>query len=301
MKKSLLLISLSLWASIAFCQAHITELERVEGLWTMKGEAKPYTGDFQETFEDGRIKGTGTLVDGQLEGLRIQYFPNGNKRTEYMYKGGYPHGTAKEYDENGTLRQIGDFVNKKESGAWIIYYPSGEKHVESTFIDGVQQGKYSEYAENGKLLVQYYFIDGQARYSPEFMEYSSQALQLSRDFKNEDAIKLYDKAIEINPTVAQAYFNRGVCKGNIFDFEGAIADYDIAIDLNPKYMEAYGNRGSAKINMYTSKGTLTLSPEQAASACEDFYTAKDLGDTSIGTEDMIYLYCKKNKPKKKRE
>ncbi len=30
MKKSLLLISLSLWASIAFCQTHITELEKID-------------------------------------------------------------------------------------------------------------------------------------------------------------------------------------------------------------------------------------------------------------------------------
>jgi tetratricopeptide (TPR) repeat protein len=110
---------------------------------------------------------------------------------------------------------------------------------------------------------------------------------------------LYDKAIEINPTVAQAYFNRAACKGNSFDFGGAIADYDKAIELNPEYMEAFGNRGNAKINMFTGKGTLNPTPEQTASACEDFHKAKELGDTSIGTEDMIYLYCKKSNPKKK--
>ena len=34
---------------------------------------------------------------------------------------------------------------------------------------------------------------------------------------------------------------------------------------------------------------------------EDLYKAKELGDESIATEDMIYLYCKKNKPKKKKK
>lgn len=127
-----------------------------------------------------------------------------------------------------------------------------------------------------------------------------QALELSRNFKNKEAIKLYDKAIDINPTVAQAYFNRGACKGNNFDFEGAIKDYDKAIAINPQYMEAYGNRGNAKINMYTTKGVLKPTSTQTASACEDFHKAKQLGDNSIGTEDMIYLYCKKNKPKEKK-
>lgn len=299
MKKIILLLSLSILTLITFGQVNITELERFEGLWTLKGESQPYNGDFKETFEDGNIKGTGTFVNGQLEGLRVQYFPNGNKRTEKVYKEAYPHGTAKEFYENGTLKQVGEFVNNKEYGIWTIYYPSGNKHVESTFVDGLQQGKYMEFSEDGKLLAQYFFIDGKANYSPDFMEYSKQAVQLSREFNNEEAIKLYDKAIELNPTVAQSYFNRGACKGNNFDFEGAIKDYDKAIELNPNYMEAYGNRGNAKINMYTSKGNLNPTSEQTESACEDFHKAKELGDSSIGTKDMIYLYCKKNKTKKK--
>jgi antitoxin component YwqK of YwqJK toxin-antitoxin module len=301
MKKLTLLLSLSLLTSFAFSQINITELERVDGLWTKKGESKPFSGDFEETFEDGKTKGSGTFVKGQLEGLRVQYFPNGNKRTEKNYKDAYPHGTAKEFYEDGTLKQVGDFVNNKESGIWIIYYPSSNKHVESTFIDGIQQGEYKEYSVQGNLLVQYYFIDGKASYSPEFMKLSKEAVQLSKEFKNEEAIKLYDKAIEVNPTIAQVYFNRGACKGNNFDFEGAIADYDKALELNPEYMEAYGNRGNAKINMFTSTGTLNPTPEQTASACEDFHKAIELGDTSIGTEDMIYLHCKKNKPKKKKK
>ncbi len=62
MKKLTLLLSFSLLTSIAFCQINITEFERVDGLWTKKGEPKPYDGDFKETFEDGKTKGTGTFV-----------------------------------------------------------------------------------------------------------------------------------------------------------------------------------------------------------------------------------------------
>lgn len=282
-----------------FGQINISELERIDGLWTKKGEKVAFNGAFIETFENGKTKGTGSFVNGKLEGLRIQFFENGQKSTEKFYKASYLHGIAKEFYDNGTLKQTGEFVNNKENGIWTIYYETGEKHVELTFVNGVQQGDYMEYSKDGKLLVKYYFINGKASYSPEFMELSKQALELSRQFKNEKAITLYDKAIELNPTVAQAYFNRGACKGNNFDFEGAIKDYDKAIELNPEYMEAYGNRGNAKINTFTSKGNINPTPEQTESACEDFNKAVSLGDKTIGTEDMIYIHCKKNKKKKK--
>jgi len=283
----------------SYGQTNINDLERIEGLWTKKGEKTAFNGAFIETFDNGKTKGTGSFVNGKLEGLRVQFFENGQKRTEKNYKASYPHGIAKEFYENGTLKQMGEFVDNKENGIWTIYYETGEKHVESTFVNGLQQGDYVEYSKEGKLLVKYYFVNGKASYSPEFMEFSKQALELIRQFKNEEAIKLYDKAIEINPTVAQAYFNRGACKGSNFDFEGAIKDYDKAIELNPEYMEAYGNRGNAKINMFTSKGNLNPTPEQTESACEDFHKAVSLGDKTIGTEDMMYIHCKKNKKKKK--
>ena len=194
---------------------------------------------------------------------------------------------------------MGNFVDNKENGIWTIYYETGEKYVESTFVNGVQQGDYMKYSKEQKLLVQYYFVNGKASYSEEFLNLTKEAIGLSRQYKNDEAIKLYDKAIELNPTVAQAYFNRGTCKSNNIDFEEAIKDYDKAIELNPEYMEAYGNRGNAKINMFTSKGNLNPTPEQTESACEDFHKSVSLGDKTIGTEDMIYLYCKKYKKKKK--
>lgn len=297
MKKSTLTLFALLLTFWTFGQTNFNDLERIEGLWTKKGEINSFTGDFIETYENGKTKGTGSFVNGQLEGLRIQYFENGQKRTEKFYKASFPHGKAKEFYENGTLKQMGEFVDNKENGIWIIYYETGEKHVESTFVNGVQQGDYMEYSKDGKLIVKYYFVNGKASYSPEFMELSKQALELSKQFKNEEAINIYDKAIELNPTVAQVYFNRGACKGNNFDFDGAIKDYDKAIELKPEYMEAYGNRGNAKINMFTSKGNLNPTPEQAESACEDFHKAVSLGDKTIGTEDMIFIHCKKKKKK----
>lgn len=301
MKTLTLIIFLSAVWSYSHSQINITELERIGGLWTKKGDSKPYNGDFIETFENGEIKGTGTFVNGQLEGLRIQYYSNGQKRTEKQYKGAYPHGISKEFYEDGTLKQTGEFVDNKENGTWIAYYPNGNKHAVLTFENGIQQGPYFEYDQEDKLTRQFYFRNGKADYSDEFRNLVNEASEITDKFIPPEAIELYNKAIELNPTVSQTYLMRGTAYSNMFKYELAISDYNKALELNPNYMEAYANRGSAKINQFTSKGNLDPTPEQTSSACEDFHKAKELGDNSVGTEDMIYLYCKKNKKKKKKK
>jgi hypothetical protein len=50
--------------------------------------------------------------------------------------------------------------------------------------------------------------------------------------------------------------------------------------------------------MFTSKGNLNPTPEQTESAYEDFQKAVSLGDKTTGTEDMIYIHCKKKQAEK---
>jgi tetratricopeptide (TPR) repeat protein len=62
--------------------------------------------------------------------------------------------------------------------------------------------------------------------------------------QDEEAINEFNKAIEIDPNCAEAYYNRG--KAEEFDYaDQAIADYSKAIKLNPNYVEAYNWRGMA--------------------------------------------------------
>ena len=298
MKKLIISLTLILACSFGYCQTNILELERVDGLWTKRGEQDPFNGDFIEKFENGELKGKGTFVNGQLEGNRIQYYPNGQKKTEKMYKEAYPHGMAKEFYEDGTLKQEGEFVKNSEQGTWVAYYPHGKKQAVLTFENGVQNGPYFEYNKEGDLIRQFYFKNGKTGYSDEFMKLINEASAMNKGFIPKEAIALYDEAIELNPTVADIYLFRGTAYSNFFEYEKAIENYDKALLINPNFMEAYANRGSAKINQYTSTGTLNPTSEQTESACADFNKAKELGDTSIGTEDMIYLYCKKNKQRR---
>lgn len=60
--------------------------------------------------------------------------------------------------------------------------------------------------------------------------------------KFDKAIQCFDKAIEINPNIAEIYVYRGDVN-YIIDEEQAIKDYTKAITLNPKSLKAYYSRG----------------------------------------------------------
>ena len=67
------------------------------------------------------------------------------------------------------------------------------------------------------------------------------------DYKG--AIADYNKAIQLKPDYALAYYNRGITKSDLKDYKGAITDYNKAIQLNPSDTLAYYNRGVAKYNL----------------------------------------------------
>ncbi|MBZ5620952.1 MAG: tetratricopeptide repeat protein [Acidobacteriia bacterium] len=60
----------------------------------------------------------------------------------------------------------------------------------------------------------------------------------------------YNKAIELDPRFARAYFNRGWFLYGQGDYAGALSDLNKAIDLDPEFASAYVARGS----VWTAKG-----------------------------------------------
>jgi tetratricopeptide (TPR) repeat protein len=129
---------------------------------------------------------------------------------------------------------------------------------------------------------------------------------------NEGAIADYTRAIELDPTYAKAYNNRGVAKKRLQDYRGAIVDYTKAIELDSKLSEAYNNRGIAKQRLKDFMGaiidytkTIELDPKNAYAynnrglakidlghkndGCLDLSKAGELGDTDA--YEMIKKYC----------
>ena len=83
----------------------------------------------------------------------------------------------------------------------------------------------------------------------------------------QEAIKDFDRAIELDPKLAGAYWGRGKTYHELGDYQEAIKDFDRAIELNPKLGGAYWSRG---------KTYQKLGNQQQAK--EDFKTAAKLPD-----------------------
>ena len=60
--------------------------------------------------------------------------------------------------------------------------------------------------------------------------------------KHEEAIKDYDKAIELKPLEVMPYNNRGLAKFHLGKYEEAIRDFEKALELDPNFADARTNR-----------------------------------------------------------
>ena len=56
----------------------------------------------------------------------------------------------------------------------------------------------------------------------------------------EESLPDYNRAIEIDPELANAYANRGSAHSHLGQYEKAIADYEMALELDPEIDDAPG-------------------------------------------------------------
>ena len=64
-----------------------------------------------------------------------------------------------------------------------------------------------------------------------------------------EAIKDYNKAIELVPNDSEVYLNRGASKGYLKEYESSINDFNKAIELNPNANDVYFNLGLSNFNL----------------------------------------------------
>ena len=116
---------------------------------------------------------------------------------------------------------------------------------------------------------------------------------LSSSRNLDEAIKAYDKSIELNPNFYQAYNNRGSVKVRIGQYNSAIVDLNEALSYKSDFAEAYCNRGLAKINLnqYNSAiedydRAITLKRDDAEAYCNRGIAKASLGQYHSAITDF---------------
>lgn len=80
-------------------------------------------------------------------------------------------------------------------------------------------------------------------------DYVGQGNALYFDNRFEEAIASYDKAIQMEPDSAKAWFSRGAALAKLQQYEEAIAAYDHATQLKPDVAEAWFGQGIAQAKL----------------------------------------------------
>ncbi len=94
----------------------------------------------------------------------------------------------------------------------------------------------------------------------------------------EEAIRIFTESIQLDPSNAIAYLNRGMAYERINHMYQAIADYGKAIELAPDYAKAYYLRGTLlwHLDDETSIGDLMKAAELGYSLAKDYFDQKTI-------------------------
>ena len=76
-------------------------------------------------------------------------------------------------------------------------------------------------------------------------QHNARGVELIGEDKLEEALESFENAIELDPALSQAHFNKGLVHWNLAQLDDAIASYGTAVAFDPEYAEAYFRLGQA--------------------------------------------------------
>ncbi|NJB86576.1 antitoxin component YwqK of YwqJK toxin-antitoxin module [Lewinella marina] len=99
-------------------------------------------------------------VDGQLDGTRTTYYPDGHPEIVENYREGQFEGEYMTYDSVGNLRLHGQYIGGVMGKVWTRYWPDGTVREVVTFADNRENGPFREWYENGQPRAAGAYADG---------------------------------------------------------------------------------------------------------------------------------------------
>jgi tetratricopeptide (TPR) repeat protein len=149
-------------------------------------------------------------------------------------------------------KDIGDTVYVTlETGVMVFkiqcFFKKGDDTALAQIVSGVQVtviGRCDGKVEEGNILLKECALKGQLKKT---QEAAVGYFKLGNTYHGlgdyQQAIKDFDRAIELDPKLAEAYWGRGNTYHALGDYQQAIKDFDRAIELDPRFAEAYRCRG----------------------------------------------------------
>lgn len=94
------------------------------------------------------------------------------------------------------------------------------------------------------LVAGYAYAQGPSTSAADYMRLGNSAMAKG---ELDQAISNYNKAIELNPRLADAYNNRGLAYARKEQYDRAVGDFSRAVEIDPRFDRAYNNLGNAHV------------------------------------------------------
>lgn len=79
--------------------------------------------------------------NGQLEGERKDYYPNGKLSSKAYWSNDSLDGELIDYYPNGNIKGKGNYESGKRNGLFILYYENGKVRQKSFWVNGIKSGE----------------------------------------------------------------------------------------------------------------------------------------------------------------
>lgn len=159
------------------CQHKLTEVKEYNnGVLYKKYTVNQDTllhGELTIYYEDGNtIFEKSNYIEGQLSGLRILYYDNGQPEIKENYLEDLLQDTLYIYYPSGELKQKEPYIKGVITGVLTAYYENGMLKEKVHYKNNVENGSFVEYFPNGNLQWQGTYLNGDNEFG-ELLKYDS--------------------------------------------------------------------------------------------------------------------------------
>lgn len=124
-----------------------------------------------------------------------------------------------------------------------------------------------------------------------------EGLEKSKSGKFEEAIKLFNKSIELQPDDYYSWYNRGLAKTMVDQYDDALIDFNKTIELASDFKRAYFSRGITRRILTDYEGAMkdfNMAIEYDADYAEAYYYKGLLNELLLNREDACKDFDKAN-------
>jgi tetratricopeptide (TPR) repeat protein len=228
----------------------LKQMEMKNGVWFF--EDTEYTGKYIDYYNSGKIQDEGTLINGILNGELIVYRKNGNRKTASHYRDGKLYGEWNEYYPNGALYSTRNYTAGK-TGFQKEYFINGRLMHEVRAKRKTLYDSSVYYYSNGNIKQVTLIINGvnaPDKKAEDLSYYGPLFFQNLNAGKLKEANKYFYKLWLIDSTSSDTYYKEGLLSLKEFRFDDAIEAFDKAIRKEPLMGEALSHRALARIKKY---------------------------------------------------